>query len=166
MRQEVIIFEGNEKDHLSAILRMRLDLERHMAKSNPGYWISDEKSYLESCQRYLNNKDVKVHLACLQGTEQIIGMGISVIEYHEDFSIKITGNIHHLWVDPEYRKKNVGKAIVTEIIKFFKHREVEELILDYSHGNIEAERFWSKLGYTPSIIMCSNTIKNIETKLS
>ncbi|WP_084782172.1 GNAT family N-acetyltransferase [Bacillus niameyensis] len=92
-------------------------------------------------------------------------MGISMLEHHDDPKIKIAGNIHYLWVEPEHRKNNIGKTIVARIIQFFKENGVNDLFLDYNFGNIEAEKFWGRLGYTPGIIVARNSIKNIEKKL-
>jgi GNAT superfamily N-acetyltransferase len=164
MNDEIQISEANEKDHFTVVLQMTMELEKHSAKSNSGYWLYDDKIYTESCKRAFNDKDTKVYVAYLPDTEQVIGMGRGIIEYHKDSPISITGCILYLWVEPEYRRNNVGKAIVKELINLFKYRGVQELSIDYSHGNIEAERFWGRMGFKPSVVRCYN--RNIETKLN
>ncbi|HWL12929.1 MAG TPA: GNAT family N-acetyltransferase, partial [Ureibacillus sp.] len=60
----------------------------------------------------------------------------------------------YLWVEPEYRRNKVGKAIVKELMNFFTYKGAQELTIDYAHGNVEAERFWGKMGFNPCVVRC------------
>lgn len=162
-------FRNGEDKDAPELVKMLIELERHMAKTNPNYWLRSEdvleKTMLNRCKEYLGDKNTKVSIAISPNSNKLVGMAIGVVEYHKDSPVQIVGNIHNIWVDTKYRSRNVGKKLVADLVSFFKERKVEELLLDYSHGNIEAEMFWKKLGYTPSIILCSNTIENLESKI-
>lgn len=61
-----------------------------------------------------------------------------------------TGVIDDIWVEPEFRKLGVFRAMLKELVSFAEARAAHELILEYSLANKEAEKTWRKLGFKPT----------------
>jgi len=61
-----------------------------------------------------------------------------------------SGVIDDVWVEPDYRGMGIFTAILRDLVTFAEKRGAQELILEYSTSNKEAEAAWSKLGFKPT----------------
>ncbi|MCP8316276.1 MAG: ribosomal protein S18-alanine N-acetyltransferase [archaeon] len=62
------------------------------------------------------------------------------------------GHILDIAVDPAHRKQGVGKILIGHILEIFKKRGAEKVRLEVKLNNIEARRFYSKLGFVETQI--------------
>jgi ribosomal protein S18 acetylase RimI-like enzyme len=62
---------------------------------------------------------------------------------------RVTGVIHHAYVEPPHRGALVGRELMRSLLEFFESRAVEDISLVYAEGNREAEAFWRGLGFEP-----------------
>ncbi|MCB2182734.1 MAG: GNAT family N-acetyltransferase [Desulfobulbaceae bacterium] len=61
-----------------------------------------------------------------------------------------SGFIDDMWVEPKFRKNGIFTAILRELVAFAEHRGAQELVLEYSLTNKEAETIWNKMGFKPT----------------
>ncbi len=55
--------------------------------------------------------------------------------------------IHHIAVDPNWRRQNIGRLLIQEIAKLAEQMHIDNIALDYWHFNTGAQSFFSKLGF-------------------
>ncbi|HEA53751.1 MAG TPA: GNAT family N-acetyltransferase [Marinobacter antarcticus] len=58
-----------------------------------------------------------------------------------------SGVIDDVWVEPEFRKLGIFKALLRDLVDFAEQHHASELILEYSASNLEAKAAWTKLGF-------------------
>lgn len=59
-----------------------------------------------------------------------------------------------MWVDPEYRRSGVGKALIDTVMTFNRVREIRELVLMVTSVNIGAIAFYERLGFEKTGATC------------
>jgi len=64
-------------------------------------------------------------------------------------SIDHIGEIDLCWVEPDYRRMGVGRALVKALEQWFGGQGLRFVDLHYLIGNVEAEESWTRLGYIP-----------------
>jgi len=77
-----------------------------------------------------------------------------------------SGVIDDIWVEPEYRKLGIFRAMLRKLVAFAEEHAVHELILEYSLANREAETTWSKLGFKPTGVRAAAYTANVRKILS
>jgi len=102
----------------------------------------------------------------------LVGMGYLYIwtgqgiwEQFGDVEFK-SGIIDDIWVEPEYRKLGILRAMLRELVSFAIDRGVQELILEYSTSNKEAEATWNKLGFRPTGVRAAAYTETVRAALS
>nr|WP_227662839.1 GNAT family N-acetyltransferase [Marinobacter daqiaonensis] len=58
-----------------------------------------------------------------------------------------SGVIDDVWVEPDFRKLGIFRAILRRLVAFAESRGAYELILEYSASNKEAKAAWTRLGF-------------------
>lgn len=83
---------------------------------------------------------------------KLVGMGDIHIWHYADTWLNPerqglrSGFIDNLWVEPEYRRSGVARAIVEAFFEFAAEKGLDELILEYALHNKEAARFLGSSG--------------------
>ena len=90
-------------------------------------------------------------LASDEDTEKVIGMIFSDIRI-EPTGIS-TGYIRTVIVDSTYRKKGVGKALITEAIKYLKNLEVDKIRINVRSEMKSVYEFYKSLGFKESYVV-------------
>ncbi|MEX2320095.1 MAG: GNAT family N-acetyltransferase, partial [Saccharospirillum sp.] len=52
-----------------------------------------------------------------------------------------------IWVEPEFRKAGIFKALLRSLVDFADQRGAHDLMLEYSSSNKEAKSAWTRLGF-------------------
>lgn len=60
---------------------------------------------------------------------------------------KKVGYISHVFVDPEFRKRMIGKELVQELETWFEEKNVSHIELEVLSKNKAAFNFWEKFGF-------------------
>ncbi len=76
-----------------------------------------------------------------------------------------SGIIDDIWVEPEYRKQGVFRAMLRELVAFAEGHGANELILEYSIANKEAEAAWSRLGFKPTGVRAAAFTETVRQRL-
>jgi ribosomal protein S18 acetylase RimI-like enzyme len=69
------------------------------------------------------------------------------------------GFIHDVWVEPEFRKQGVGKALTESAVSRFGQLGVTQIRLDTAAANEPARRLFASVGFRPSVIEMLRGIK-------
>jgi len=106
----------------------------------------------------MQNKNSLI-LVALDG-KKVVGYGYSLIYGPSKLTMKEdkAGCIHDLFITRDCRRQGIGKTIYTEILKWFRSKDVNRIYLDVNVNNHEANEFWRKLGYTYFQITLSRKI--------
>ncbi len=77
-----------------------------------------------------------------------------------------SGLIDDIWVEPACRKLGVFRAMLEELVAFAEDRGAQELILEYSLSNKEADATWRKLGFKPTGVRAAAFTTAVRAALS
>ena len=69
------------------------------------------------------------------------------------------GFIHDVWVEPEFRKQGVGKALTESAVARFRQIGVTQIRLDTAAENEHARRLFAAIGFRPSVVEMLRELK-------
>ncbi len=118
--------------------------------SVPGVGLSAADS-LENITRYLERNPGLSFIACETG--RLVG---AVLCGHDGRR----GYIHHLAVEPTYRRQGIGKALVARCLKALHAEGIDKCHLFVFAANQNAQAFWKEIGWSDRadlIVMSSYT---------
>lgn len=72
------------------------------------------------------------------------------------------GTISLCWVDPEHRRTGIGRALLAEMEKWFRARNIHHLEVAFMAKNDTAREAWTHLGFTPFRVFASKQIDRID----
>jgi ribosomal protein S18 acetylase RimI-like enzyme len=58
------------------------------------------------------------------------------------------GYIYHLAVRPGYRRRGIGRALVTSVLGALRSRNIAKVALVVFEGNADGNGFWERVGFT------------------
>ncbi|MEM0335056.1 MAG: ribosomal protein S18-alanine N-acetyltransferase [Thermofilum sp.] len=76
----------------------------------------------------------------------VIGYSVTCVEGSGGDSV---GHVHSIAVDPQFRKKGVGRALMEETFRMLRERGVKSVVLEVSIANEAGISFWKSLGFSP-----------------
>jgi ribosomal protein S18 acetylase RimI-like enzyme len=80
--------------------------------------------------------------------EKAIGFAHGMIKYLPDYLGGFAvGSITHVYVDNEFKRSGIGKALVNILEDWFRMKKVHSIELQVITGNQAAKDFWKNLGY-------------------
>ena len=147
------IREAREED-VEELVRMRLDLQKHMSQNNPYIFQLSQKRISRLSEFYLHkigDRNSKLLVIEDNRSGSVIGMGLGTLQMHDEYVPSNSGKIDDIWVEPRYRLKGLLKNLLLDLLEFFKSKGIESLTLNYVQGNREAEVVWKKLGFKTAI---------------
>ncbi|HEX8100896.1 MAG TPA: GNAT family N-acetyltransferase [Actinomycetota bacterium] len=80
---------------------------------------------------------------------RLVGMGVAEVARPSMVSDEQAVEISNVFVDPDFRGRGIGRAIVRELVNFAEGRGVERMVLKVFSANQSGERFWTSLGFEP-----------------
>ncbi|SDU15863.1 GNAT family N-acetyltransferase [Halopseudomonas salegens] len=131
----------------------------------------EQKRLAESLRRTMNDANARILVAELPD-QRLAGMGYLAVwrspgiwEQAGDIEFK-SGIIDDIWVEPDCRKLGIFSALLQDLIAFAESRDVQELILEYSVTNKEADAVWSKLGFKPTGVRAAAFTQTVKAELA
>lgn len=103
---------------------------------------------IKSYFRWLRKRDSEgMFVAVDDSTEEVVGFVACDTNWYSSFEEKEVGEIHELFVEPEWRGKGVGKALLEKGIEYarLKGRDLTELWV--GEKNYKAREFYEKMGF-------------------
>ncbi len=76
----------------------------------------------------------------------VVGYSVTCVEREGGAPV---GHIHSIAVDPEWRRRGVGRTLIEETFKRLREVGVCDVILEVSAANKAGQAFWRCLGFTP-----------------
>lgn len=167
IEKDWIIRPAEAKD-VDALARMRIHLQEHLMQANPLLLPMSEprrKSLPVFYARQIEDETSQALVAETPSNGELVGMAFARTAVNEDIVPSRLGRIDDVWVEPPYRRKGVCRALVAELLVFFRQNNVEHLDLFHVVGNTQAEHSWSSLGFQPVLTVKSAKLEVIASRL-
>lgn len=139
-----------EERHVGAIGKLRLESMRFHQDIDPIYTPRDGavSGFEEAQVRRLMNSEDGLVLAALD-EERVVGYSLSEIRGpREGYEPERFGAIDHVVVTAHSRRRGIGEELLSEILKWFKSRNVGRVEIEVLAKNQVAYSFWEKHGFT------------------
>ena len=160
------------REDVSRLVELLLRMDAHVAgiprarlRPNAAGW-QDLASRFESL---ISDDESRVTVATWRG--RIVAMGNVRIWRHPDLwhnperrgrSVAV---IDDVWVEPRHRRRGLAGHLVAELVSFAVSRGVQDLMLEYSASNEEAESAWSSLGFRPTGVRAEASAGDVMRRL-
>lgn len=144
------------EDDLPVLVDFLARLALHVAGAPP-HTLKEKESrrLLAALQTSLSDKAKRIVVA-EANNGRLVGMGYIYVwrsqgiwEQAGDVEFK-SGIIDDVWVEPDFRKLGVFRAILHELVAFAESHNIAELVLEYAASNKEAAAVWARLGFKPT----------------
>lgn len=152
------------EDDINKIAQMRLRLQEYIEECNDRLWKMSDKlisGLTNNHRKHIYDKNARLVVAVCKETDEVVGMGLGRICFHDIFIPDKSGRLDDIWVDEAYRRKGICNQIVSNIMDFFVESGVKSVILDYIKGNIGSEIVWSNLGFKPILVTAVTEIDEV-----
>ena len=73
--------------------------------------------------------------------------GAKLVGYAGMMRVLDEGHIHNVAVLPDYRKRGIGRALISELIKLAKENGLRLMLLEVRAGNEAATSLYQRLGF-------------------
>ncbi len=151
---------------VEALTEMRLLLQEHVEASNLKIWRLNavgRASIGVPVKEMLANESGLVLVAEAEGKP--VGFISGSFRKRDDLDPRIVGYINLLFVREGFRERGIGRSLVGKLCAFFRSNGVEDITLNYVHGNREAEVFWIGLGFEHRLHVANSSLGALEEKL-
>lgn len=116
---------------------------------------SDREAILNQLEQYLQSQYGAVYIATNE-SHQIIGFGLASIK-KELLYDTIYGQIDEIYVLPAYRRQQIAKRLVDELVNWFNEKHDTSVVNVYVDlENDLALEFWEGVGLEREFFMLSN----------
>lgn len=116
---------------------------------------SDREAILNQLEQYLQSQYGAIYIATNE-SHQIIGFGLASIK-RELLYDTIYGQIDEIYVLPAYRRQQIAKRLVDELINWFNEKHDTSVVNVYVDlENDLALEFWEGVGLEREFFMLSN----------
>jgi ribosomal protein S18 acetylase RimI-like enzyme len=146
---------------------MRHALQLHMEATNERLLPMSAQAVSTLAQRYQSHLEDPARriFVAEDPSGNLVAMVMGTVADRRDLDPSRCGRIDDVWVEPQHRRAGLAKRLLRELLNFFEVEGVATLVLDYSMGNVEAERTWSSLGFEPILLMAVATPEELRRRL-
>lgn len=148
---EIIAFNPQDQSHVDAVKILfrqyysyfhTLGIKLRLAEDGEERWMA---ATLQSVNR------MSVLPLALAGG-QIVGFAQGALKLLPDYlGAHKAGVVQHVYVQEEYQRKGVAKALVSALEQWFSEKQVQSVELQVIAHNDKALQFWQKMGYEPEL---------------
>lgn len=151
---DIKIIDVNKNDpYLDAVIPLFVKLYQHMEDTGMLLSLAEkgEEKWRISLDNMVGGRFGILKVALLNNT--IIGFIHGVVRYTPDYlgGLKV-GYLTHIFVDHEFREKNVGRRLVEELENWFKTKNVHSYELQVLYHNNLGINFWESVGYKKELL--------------
>lgn len=154
-------------DDLDRLVELLLELQDHVEAANPTLWRMTAKTRgrlkAQTAAR-LQAADCRALVAEHDG-DGVVGVIFGRILINNRYSPSRTGQVDQAFVCAGHRRMGIGAQLVAALCPFFAAEGVEDLVVRYAVGNIEAGAFWASLGFLPRIAIAGASRQTIEQQI-
>jgi ribosomal protein S18 acetylase RimI-like enzyme len=136
------------EDVPALVLLWKQMLDYHAAFSNIYEYVPGcDADITAAISEYIGNAEAQLFVAL--HNERIAGyIQLRTMTRPPVFRLRTKGMVNGLYVDPQFRKNDVGRQLVQAAMEWFKG--VDYVELQVVHGNNMASEFWKKVGFEPN----------------
>lgn len=150
------------------LIRMQVALQNDI-DSIRGNLLRPDRTNLTYLREYyhtrLQDEQSLLLVAAADDSSRAVGMGVGKIWLHANCLPPRSGELIDLWVDPEHRRRQVARRIVSQLLQFFKINGIDFIVVTYVEGNLVGEGLWRRLGFEPVLATATTDRKDIERTL-
>ena len=134
------------KEDMKAVQDLRYNLSKY--EKDIGLNIAvPEWGYTEVGERDYNYFLNKQFIFVAEENEKIVGFITGEILSKKEWYTVQLGTINNLYVLEEYRHKGIGKQLMQTMMNSFKEKGIETFELYAFSNNVDALKFYEKLGF-------------------
>lgn len=138
-------------DDVPALLDMWTDLRHHDGRR--GARSSSDQLLAEVAHRYVEAiADKSCRLVVAVSGDAVLGMALFTVVSSSTLLDVPTVHASHMYVADGHRGRGVGKSLVAAAAVFAGERGVEQVMVSVAPGHREANRFYARLGFAPTVI--------------
>lgn len=141
-RIEVIVGDRNNSRDMDDMLHM---LDLYMQDPMGASGKLSEKLAKENIERLKQQSNYVFFLVKFNGV--IAGVANCFVNF-STFKAKQLINIHDFAVDPKFRRKGIGEAMMQKIISYAKDNDYCKITLEVRNDNLGAQNLYKKTGFT------------------
>jgi ribosomal protein S18 acetylase RimI-like enzyme len=78
------------------------------------------------------------------------GAGIGSVTILAEADVPGRAHLVGMWVDPRYRRRGVGRALIDRAVRWARERRARELILWVADHNAAARQLYERVGFRPT----------------
>ena len=113
--------------------------------------LKDEKISYYDISSKINSKDSCVLIA--EVNDEIVGSGfLDIVKAKPFLKHNYFGSLGFFYVKQEWRGRGINKAILKELVKWAKKRNVYEIRLQVYDKNTDAKSVYFKYGFEPTLL--------------
>ena len=122
----------------------------------------DSKRFLEATSRtkqgyasYLRTQlDVpRAAVFVAEAASAVVGYAYVAVESYDYMSLRgPAGIVHDLIVDPQFRGRGIGSALLDAAFEYFRANGMTQVVLATAQRNEAAQRFFAGAGFRPTMI--------------
>lgn len=143
-----MIIRKLEKEDLFRALEICREMREHHRAFLGGYFKKlDDNIELSLLENSIENQNMLSLVADVDG--KIAGLLQAEFRSRPYLEVESFCHICALGVLPEFRRKGIAKALMAEIFKECRNREISELDLGVFNKNTEAYKLYESLGFQP-----------------
>lgn len=155
MADPAIIIRAADRADSPALGRLGALLVRLHHDLDPDRFLAAEAGTAAGYGRYLASEIGRAGVVVLvaEAAGAVAGYTYAGIEGNDWMSLRgPAGVIHDLVVDPEHRRKGVGRALLMRTLEVLAERGAPRVVLSTAHRNETAQRLFASLGFRPTMI--------------
>ena len=96
-------------------------------------------------------KGRKLHVGLAKDAEKDVFVGYCISSVKET-DTGLAGEIESIFVEPDYRNKNIGEQLMTNALEWLEHQGVARKFLVVACGNERVFSFYERFGFYPKTV--------------
>jgi GNAT superfamily N-acetyltransferase len=151
---ETIVLRKAGSDDLEDLAEMRIAIQKHVEKSDPGVWRFSDEGFAAVRKEIRLRLESKACLIAIAETSSGIKVGMVMAEIVKNFGVipELYGHIHWLYVKEPARRYGIGKRLIQFTTDFFAAWGIEFITVGFVVENPEAASFWPSVGFKPRVM--------------
>jgi len=153
---------------VDAVAEMSVALHRfHEACDPRSTRLLDDaaSTYRAEALEWLDDADTRILLA-EDDAGRVVGMAIGKVERRPDREPALSGHIRRVYVEEGFRGRGIARRLLVPLCDFFAGHGVTGVQLHYMVKNASGERFWTRLGFKPFLMMAKTTLSDFVGRLA
>jgi len=117
-------------------------------------------AYMDTLKRAYN--EGKDGLFIWEIGDEVVGWSWLKVHKNEFFKEGGYGEINEIYVKPEWRRRGIGKRVITHAHNWFEIRGIRILRVETATSNLAAVALYTQLGYAPIYVCMEKELKKEE----